>query len=513
MPLLSYFLKKSHIDKAENGWKKTAGYRLKRFRGAEIDSVLIGSPFELPSPWSEVQSLRGPTFACSFYSPEDIGRVTLRVRNPDASSLSSGTTSSTPVVVTDAHAAAPIENFEDGIIADLQSLPGYHGPEARTGSSETVAGEGTDELHRPSEEDGPESSKNRPLNPLQANPPSLFVDSQSISWLSVNDSTEDVALRSDFVPPAELEGPPTANRSKCFNPVTEEDCPPSALPPMHGPGSRYAMYSQPETFRPSSEQLKPDSTAQAAGQDLRSSVLQQSRPRRRLPSPNQHPRPEVISADILPFSRHRQPPTNVDPDIKEEANPFGHYVHEDELSLSQSITMPVTRFADATEVRRKSNREGLKQRTKDVLESLVPATAASSGARRRMRRHRNLEDLHSYRSEHRPPINSVNRWDDYAVIESSPQAASRSARSFPSFSRFRLTLSRVLRNATAAEEVLHGNGYFASRHHKRQEFLRRTCTGLSKKKLQIEAATRYLNGALDDLGSFEVDFSSFGVQV
>ena len=513
MPLLAKLLKKSRIDKAGNCRKKTTDYRLKRFRRAEVESVLISSPFGLPSPWSEVQSLRGPTFACSYYSPEDIGRVTLRVTNPDTSSASSGATSSTPAIATDAHAAVPIENLEDGIIAELQSLPEYHGPKARSESSETLVGKGTDELHRPSEEIRSNRSKNRPLNPLQANPPSLFVDSQSISWLNLNDSTEELALRSDFVSPTEVEGPPTASRSECFNPVTEEDCPPSAIPPMYGPGSRYVMYSQPEKFRTSSEQLKSDSTAQAAGQDPRSGVLQQSRPRRRLPSPSQHPRPEVISADILPFSSHRQPPTNADPDIKEETNPFGHYVHEDELSLSQPTTVPVTRLAVATEGRRKSNREGLKQRTKNVLESLVPATAPSSGRRRRVRRHRNLEDLHSYQAEHRPPTNPVNRWDDYAVVESSPQAASRSARSFPSFSKFRLTLSRVLRTATAAEEALRGNGYFASRHHKRQEFLQRTYTRLSKRKLQIEAATQYLNGALDDLGSFEVDFSRFGVQV
>ena len=513
MPLLSKLLKKSHIDKAETGQKKTTGYRLKRFRRAEIESVLISSPFGVPSPWSEVQSLRGPTFACSYYTPEDIGRVTLRITNPDASSASSGATSSTLGIATNAHAAASIENIDDSMIAELQSLPGYHGPEARSETSETLVSEGTDELHRPFQEDRPNTSKNRPLNPLQANPPSLFLDSQSISWLNLNASNEEVALHSDFIPPTEVEGPPTASRSECFNPVTEEDCPPSALPPMHGPGSRYAMYSQPETFRTSSEQLRSDSTAQAAGQDPRSGVLQQSRPRRRLPVPSQHPRPEVISADILPFSSHRQPPTDADPDTKKETNPFGHYVYEDELCLSQSTTVPVARFAEATEVHRKSNRERLKERTKNVLESLVPATAPSSGVRRRVRRHRNLEDLHSYKTEYRPPTNPVNRWDDYAVVESSPQAASRSAHSFPSFSTFRLTLSRVLRTATAAEEVLRENGYFAARHHKRQEFLRCTCTRLSKKKLQIEAATQYLNGALDDLGSFEVDFSSFGVQV
>ena len=478
--------------------------RLKKSRHAEIRSLLI-------SPQLEIQSPRDVTFA--YWSGDDVGRGPLQISNPDPRCLSVESSSITLVPTSGVHRAETIPELESRAIEELQSLPGFYGPGASTGSSNTRVGQSSDELIRPSPEIFPGASQARPLNPLQANPPLYFQERETGSWLDLNASADNVALERDLSSQTDEASVLTAGLSRPFNPLTVEDCPPKAVPAMHGPGSRYSLYSQPETFNNSSERLALNNAAEAAVQDRRIGTLQPSRPRRRLPQRSPEPEPESIFARIIPVMRYQQQPSAADSDSEEGTNPLGHYVDRDELFLHQTPAEPPTQFSEPTEARRKSNMERLKRHTRRALDSLRPTTPLSSPPNPTTRRRRDLEDLYSFVPRPlRCSASSANHWGDYAVIESHQESAPRRNRSLSPFNKFRLTLSRTAFRASNVRETLRETRYFSSRHHRRQNFLRRTFTKIFKKDLQMKAVTKYLGDALEDWGSFEIDFSGIGVE-
>jgi len=508
MQLFSDILRLTHL-KGDMKTKKKGGNRLKKHPDGSAD-VLICQALEVQTPGSALQPLWGPLFAYSYYSPDDVGRGLLRITNPDPWGTSPDLSSSTPWPAPRAISAASTQHPEDRAIAESQSLPSFYGPRSTTGSSSSLAVQGPAELSVPLSET---VSRTVQVNPLRANPPSCFQDHGTVSWLNLNASTETVIPVSSECSQAEASDMPTKRQVKPFNPVTQEDCPPKAKPAMHGPGSRYFQYSQPETFRASSESLAQDSPAETTVPKHPTGTLQHSRPPKHLPHPPPVPERVVVYAQVRPVLRHQQRPAATDSDTSEErANPFGHYVDREELFLHHPPT-PLEHFSEPTAARCESNKERLKRRTRHALEALTPTPPASSPQARPTTHHRrrSLEDLSSFVNRpQRSSASSATRWDEHAVIEGRNEAVPRR---WLSFSNFRLTLSGATNRAKAtATTAATTAGYFTSRHNKRQTFVQRNLTDLLKKGLEMEKAARYLGEALDDWGTFEVDFSGFGVE-
>lgn len=480
MRFLSNALRFSHGNNREKE-KKTVGNRLKRSRNVKAANWPISSPSAVLSPWSGVQSAGGPVYG--YFSPEDFGRASLRVTNPDHNGTSPNSACFTPQLTIDAPVAETAQQSENQAIVDLQSLPGFFGPQAETSDTPVGRSFGCPQSVSMGH---PGNLDEQPLNPLRANPPSPLQSKESESWLSMDASTESILPDTQIASLLETGQTAKAKRRKSFNPLTEEDSPRNAHPTMHGPGSRFYLYSQPDTFRKSSE--------------------------RQLPRSNPAPDPEVIHAHIRVVSKHRQPPSNGDLGQEEQGSPFGHYADHFELPTSGSPTTSLALLSEPTKIRRHGNMNGLKQRAKRILESMTPVAPSSPRAKQPPRRYRSIEDFQSFqRRRRRSSASAVNRWDDYAIVESVPALGPPSRRSLPSFSRIRLTLSRTFQTAAGVQEVLRGNGYFTARHLKRQRFLRRSFRKAYKKNFRIEAATQYLDEALGDLGSFELDFSGFRV--
>jgi len=508
MQFLSDILRLTHL-KGEKKPKKRGGNRLKKHPDVSAD-VLICQALEVQTPGSALQPLWGPFFAYSYYSPDDVGRGLLRITNPDPWGGSPDLSGSTPWPTPRANSAVSTQHPDDRAIAESQSLPNFYGPGSTTVSSNTLAVQGPAELSCPLSET---VSRLPEVNPLQANPPSCFQDHGTVSWLYLNASTETVSPGPSKSSQAEASGMPTKRRVKPFNPVTQEDCPPKANPAMHGPGSRYFQYSQPETFRASSERLAQEISAEAAVPKHPTGTLQHSRPPKRLPHPPSVPERVVVYAQVKPVLRHQQRPAATDPNTSGDGvNPFGHYVDREELFLHHPPT-PLEHLSEPTAARRESNKERLKQRTRHALEALTSPSPTPSPQARPTTHHRrrSLEDLSSFINRpRRSSAGSATRWDDHAVTEGLHEAVPSR---WPSFSNFRLTLSGATNRAKAtAATAATAAGYFTSRHNKRQTFVQRNLTDLLKKGLEMEKAARYLGEALDDWGTFEIDFSKIGVE-
>lgn len=508
MQFLSDILRLTHL-KGEKKPKKKGGNRFKKHPDVSAD-VLICQALEVQTPGSALQPLWGPLFAYSYYSPDDVGRGLLRITNPDSWGTSPDLSSSTPWPTPRAHSVVSTQHPDDRAIAESQSLPNFNGPRSTTVSSSTLAVQGPAELSCPLSET---VSRIPEVNPLRANPPICFQDHGTVSWLNLNASTETVIPDSSESSQAEASGMPTKRQVKRFNPVTKEDCPPKAKPAMHGPGSRYFQYSQPETFRVSSDSLIQDSSAETATAKHPTGTLQQSRPPKHLPHPPSVPERVVLYASVKSVSRHQQRPTATDPDSSEEgANPFGHYVDREELFLHQPPA-PLEHLSEPTAARRESKKERLKRRTRHALDALTPTPPTPLSQARLVTHHRrrSLEDLNSFINRpRRSSASSATQWDDHTVTEGLHEAVPRR---WPSFSNFRLTLSGATNRAKAtATTAATTAGYFTSRHNKRQTFVQRNLTDLLKKGLEMEKAARYLGEALDDWGTFEIDFSKIGVE-
>lgn len=485
--------------------KKKGGKRPKKHPDLSAD-VLICQTLEVQTPGSALQPLWGPVFAYSYYSPDDIGRGLLRITNPDpwhtSPDLSSPTPWHTPGVST--------QDPDDRAIAESQSLPNIYGPRSTTVPSSTLAVQGLAELSCSLSET---ASRIPEVNPLRANPPACLQDHGTVSWLNLNASTETIMPGSSESSQAEASGMPAQRQVEPFNPVTQEDCPPRAKPAMYGPGSRYFQYSQPETFRAASESQTQASPAEAAIPKHPTGTLQHSRPSKHLPHPPSVPERVEVYARVDPVLRHQQRPTTTDPRASEEgANPFGHYVDREALSLHHSSS-PLAYFSEPTAARRENNKERLKQLTRHALEALTPPlpTPSPQAIPSTHHRRRSLEHLSAFANRpHRPTTSSATRSDDHAVTDGLHEAVPRR---WPSFSNFRLTLSGATNRAKAtATTAATTAGYFTSRHNRRQTFVQRNLTDLLKKGLEMEKAAKYLGGALDDWGTFEVDFSGFGVE-
>ena len=523
MRLLPSALRFTRSNRVENE-RKTAGTRLKRNNQSKIADLPISNPL---SPRTGLQSVAGPMYG--YFSPEDVGRATLRVTNPDARSVGSLSSSNlVPTIATNTNATEHSQWSRIQDIMDLQAFPAFIGSELVSEPDDTVVGTSSDRDLSSSSMENPRTSDNGSLNPLRANPPSFFQGKHSVSEVNPSASSEPIVSASEPVSQTETSRKSAPKRPKNFNPVTEEDCPRDAHPSMHGPGSRFFLYSQPETFRASSSSLVPELAAHPSIPKSPEEEPQQYRPYRRLPLPEQVPNPQVIHATILPISRHRQGPSNGEPDPDEQENPHGHYVDHPSLSPPGVPIAPLAIFSEATEARQESNLEHLKERARHALETMVPTKPLSSRLKRSGSHHRDIKDLRSFPKRLRRSSSGLSRWDDYAVVENIPPEKPQPSRSLPSFSAFRLSLSRTLDYADAAGGMLRQGGYFTARHQKRQEFLRRSWSKMRKEKktkreLRIEAAKEvkkdlcidkareYLEGALDDLGSFEFDFSAFGM--
>jgi len=504
MPSVSDILRLTHL-KGKEKTKKAGGKCLKKHQHVRLD-VLISQALEVQTPGSVLEPLWGPNFAYSYYSPDDVGRGQLRITNPDPWGLSPDLSSSAPSPTLGAESAASIQQPHERATKELQPLPSLYGLRSATVSGSALAVQSLAELSCPTSET---VSSIPEVNPLQANPPSCFRYRGTVSWLDLNASAENVLSKSGHSSQAEASGMPTARQLKPFNPVTKEDCPPKSKPAMHGPGSRYFQYSQPETFRASSESLAQDISAKAAIPKHPTGTLQYCRPRKHLPHPPSVPEREIVFAQVEPVSRHQQRP---DPDSSEEGNnPFGHYVDREELFLHQTPTL-LEQFAEPTVAHRESNKERLKRRTRHALEALIPNPPTPSPQARPATNHRrrSLEDLSSFVNRpRRSSASSNNRWDDCAVVEGFKEAVPHR---WPSFSNFRLTLSGATDRAKATATIAATTaGYFTSRHNKRQTFVQRNLTDLLQKGLEMEKAAKYLGEALDDWGTFEVDFSKFAV--
>lgn len=260
--------------KRDKKTKKKGGKRLQKHPDVSAD-VLIGQALEVQTPGSALQPLWGPLFAYSYYSPDDVGRGLLRITNPDPCHTSPTLSSPTPWPTPRANATVSTQHPGDRAIAESQSLPNFYGPRSTTVSSSTLAVQSLAGLSCPLSET---ASRIPEVNPLRANPPSCFQDHGTASWLNLNASTETITPGSSESSQAEASGMPTQRQVKPFNPVTQEDCPPKAKPAMHGPGSRYFQYSQPETFRAASESPAQASPAEAAVPKHPTGTLQHSRP-------------------------------------------------------------------------------------------------------------------------------------------------------------------------------------------------------------------------------------------
>lgn len=504
--MIPHILRLTH-RKGDKKTKKKGQNCLKKHPDVRAD-VLICQVLEVQTPGSVLQPLFGPLFAYSYYSPDDVGRGLLRITNPDPCGTSPDLSGSTPWPTCRANSTRSIQHPDDRVTAESQSLPDFYEPGSTTVSSNTLAVQGPAELSGPLSET---VSGVPEIDPLRANPPSCFQNHGTPSWLNLNASTETVILESGESSQAEASGMPRERGVIPFNPVTQEDCPPKAKPAMHGPGSRYFQYSQPETFRVSSESLAQDRPAEAAVPKHQNGTLQHSRPCKYLPHPPPVPERVVVCAQVNPVLRHQQRPAVTDADTSEEgANPYGHYVDREELNLHQPPT-PRAHFSEPTAARCESNRQRLRQQAGHALEALTPSPSPLSTQARPTAHHRrrSIEDLSSsINHPQQSSTNSTNHWDDHAITSDLHEAAPPR---FPSFSNFRLTLSGATSRAKATATTAAATaGYFTSRHNKRQTFVQRNITQLMKKGLEMEKATRYLGGALDDWGVFEVDFSGVG---
>lgn len=487
------------------GPKETTGRGSKKTKSGATSNVGVPQPPEVQAPWG---------FA-GYYDPNDVRRQILRVANPDFWGEVPSTACFTPVPVPSASQGASLGQPVDRAVEEVQPFSPHYGHATSTMLNEYVVDQdATESLHTQANH-SISAADAAPLNPLRANPPTPREGGshEQRSWFNEEGSDDEDDVEDEDMRQAELAARITGKSSKPFNPVTVEDCPPHAVPPMHGPGSPYFQYAEPDTFRSPSRRSRRRSVTDALLEKVQNFSRKRSTKRRRVhpPNPPSHEL-DTLHAQILPVENDYEQTGAADADTELGYDSFGHYLDQDELSLGLATTSCHDPSGESQWAHAEHNRQYLVEHGKIVLSSEMVAVLVRSPADMPRRRGLAIGDILSYQHRRfRFGPESGCRWYKYGVIESFYEAESFFEHYLPSLSKFRLTLKHTLFHTDAPTEVLHQTGYFAGRHQKRQEFLRCTHSELTKKTkiLEMAKANKYLSDALSDLGKFELDFSSF----
>ncbi|KAL8831253.1 MAG: hypothetical protein Q9191_000973 [Dirinaria sp. TL-2023a] len=541
-------------------------------------------------------------------------RGPLRATNPDRSSWGANSSHTTLVLAADVRPDEATRRPCEVLSETAHDVVGIQGEEAGHESGEI-----------------PIALSPELVNPLRANPPIVSQNHEAEPEIDWDLSTEGPTANHQSGVPTDL----SATVVDPFNPITEEDCPTATDPSLHGPGSRYWLFSWDGVFRshlgefPSSSLESVMQNAAIVARNRRQPTLHRFERVHQPLRPGPTEKAPVVHARILDFA--------------EPEPEYGYYIDPDELFLPATPPPSSSAGPQSTQSRHQKNRDRLKQQARTVLESVRHKHSArlnrpnkdpnlshlpsSSSHKSQANRERNRDHLHeqakaaleavepnpvpSCSSRLARPINHPNlthlssatnspsatpgpsspsiqktppkssqernrdrlhrqakvalgagspssstssrrtrlsrspnpahlsssncqprartrrsrtpkpnnRGDSYSLIESSleaispPQSSKASNHQLPSFSFSPFRLSFGSRSG-ATSRAIRGvkTGYYALRHKRREEFLRqeyrKAIAGPGLRGLEIMKS--YLDGALEDLGSFEVDFGGIG---